>query len=105
MLEIDGALRSWIIPTGFTTEKDEQRLAIEDGTREIDFSSAPHIMEDGYGSGEAEVWDSGDYKLIRKSRTKILFEASGEKFCGSFVLLKPGWGNDTKKHLWLLIKY
>jgi DNA ligase D-like protein (predicted 3'-phosphoesterase) len=102
-LEMDGVLRSWILPKNFPIE-DEKRLAIEDKDQELGIVSPGSIISDGYGVGEAEVWDSGVYEVERKRKSKIVFSARCEKFSGRFILLLPGWGIWSKKRLWILFR-
>ncbi len=103
-LEIGGVLRSWILPKSIPTEEDERRLAIEDKDEQLGSVKTEGIPEDGYGKGEAQVWDSGICHIIKNSKSKIEFEARGEKLSGKFVLLLPSWGRWCKKRLWVLIK-
>src|SRR5713226_6423807 len=95
-LEMEGVLRSWILPKNFPVE-DERRLAIEDKDQELGLVSPRSIISDGYGAGEAEVWDGGVYEVERKSKSKILFSVRCEKFSGRFILLLPAWGMCSKK--------
>lgn len=96
-------LRSWILPKNFPVE-DEKRLAIEDRDQELGFVSSGTIISDGYGVGEAEVWDIGIYEVERRSGSKVVFSARCEKFSGRFILLLPGWGIWSKKRLWVLFR-
>ncbi len=96
-------LRSWILPKNFPLEY-EKRLAIEDRDRELGFVGSGTIISDGYGVGEAEVWDMGVYEVEWKSRSKIVFSARCEKLSGRFILLLPGWGIWSKKRVWVLFK-
>ncbi|SRR5579875_1425882 len=102
-LEMGEVLRSWILPKNFPLEY-EKRLAIEDRDRELGFVGSGTIISDGYGVGEAEVWDMGVYEVEWKSRSKIVFSARCEKLSGRFILLLPGWGIWSKKRLWVLFK-
>ncbi|MGH7807571.1 MAG: DNA polymerase ligase N-terminal domain-containing protein [Thermodesulfobacteriota bacterium] len=104
-LETGGILRSWILPKAIPTTDNKVRLAIED-KEDTDGYISPEggIVEDGYGVGEAEVWDRGIYELGKNSKSKVEFEAKGEKLSGKFVLLLPNWGRRYKKRLWVFIK-
>ena len=103
-LEMGGILKSWILPRDFPTEWNEKRLAIEDKDQEFELISSRGVVSDGYGMGEAEVWDNGIYEIRERRRSKIAFRAQGEKFPGRFVLLLPSWGIWGKKRLWVLFR-
>jgi DNA ligase D-like protein (predicted 3'-phosphoesterase) len=102
-LEMEGVLRSWILPKN-SPVVDEKRLAIEDKDQELGLVSPGNIISDGYGEGEAEVWDGGVYEVERKSKSKIVFSVWCEKFSGRFILLLPAWGMWSKKRLWVLFR-
>ncbi|MBI2486994.1 MAG: 3'-phosphoesterase [Deltaproteobacteria bacterium] len=103
-LEIGGILRSWILPKTIPTKDNEMRLVIEDKEDPHGSVNSKGIVEDGYGEGEVEIWDSGTYKLAKNSKSKIEIEVKSEKLSGKFVLLLPNWGRWYKKRLWILIK-
>ena len=103
-LKIDGVLMTWIIPKRIPTKCREIRLAIEDKAERPSSFDYKTVLDDGYGTGEAGVWDAGTYEITRKNKSKIEFEAKGEKFAGKFILLLPSWGKWYKKRLWILIK-
>lgn len=105
-LETDEGFRSWILLKEPPTKENGSWLAIEDQEKDApSIISSEKIIEDGYGVGEAEKWDSGIYKIRQKNKSKILFEAEGKRLLGSFILLLPSWGRWSKKPLWVLIKY
>jgi len=101
-IEIEGILKSWIIPKTLPAEINEKRLAIEDEDQDPGIVETKGVINDGYGIGEAELWDSGTYELREKGSSKIVFETQGVKFYGRFVLLLPSWGKLSKKRLWVL---
>lgn len=105
ILETGDGLKSWILLKEPPVGEDERRLAIEDEVYGIDFSFSGDIVEDGYGTGRAEIWDKGIYKIREKNRSKIIFGAEGEKFFGKFIILLPEWGRWSRKRLWVLTKY
>jgi DNA polymerase ligase (LigD)-like protein len=102
-IEMDGVLRSWILPTNFPFG-DEKRLAIEDKDLRIWPVHTGYVISDGYGVGETEVLDGGVCEVERKSESKIVFSVRCEKFSGRFILLIPGWGIRSKKRLWVLFR-
>ena len=102
-LELEGVLRSWVIPKGPSMNPSERRLAlpVEDHPLEyIDFEGI--IPQGNYGAGEVVVWDTGPYELLEQGQDKLGFVLKGQKLKGAFTLLflkGRGKGNE-----WLLIK-
>ncbi|MFX1520966.1 MAG: DNA polymerase ligase N-terminal domain-containing protein [Promethearchaeota archaeon] len=63
------------------------------------------IPEGEYGAGNVEVWDSGSFKLIKKTDTKIEVNINGEKLKGGYVLIKLKPRKGEKKDInWLFFK-
>ena len=102
-LELEGVLRSWVIPKGPSMNPSEKRLAllVEDHPVEyIDFEGI--IPEGHYGAGPVVIWDSGSYELVELKQGKITFFLNGGKLKGAFTLtLLKGRGKGNE---WLLIK-
>ncbi len=103
-LKIGGILQSWILPKDSPIKDKEKRLAIEDGEEKLNSMGSLSVVEDGYGIGEAEVWDSGFCHIEEKRRGRMVFRVEGERFSGRFLLLLPIWGGWNKKRLWVLVK-
>jgi bifunctional non-homologous end joining protein LigD len=102
IIDTGGILKSWVIPKSLPTVTKEKRLAIQDKDMESGIIHTKGVINDAYGVGEAEIWDSGSYELREKRNSKIVFETQGSKFYGRFVLLLPSWGKFSKKRLWVL---
>lgn len=107
-LEMDGVLKSWVIPKGPSMNPKEKRLAIlvEDHPYAYkDFEGA--IPEGNYGAGTVIVWDNGSYTLedgntkesIKKGH--LSFVLNGKKLKGEFALARL---KIKQKNAWLLIK-
>ena len=101
VLENGGEKRHWIIPTNIPREYREKRIAIEQGERDNlkKESESAKTVEDAYGKGTSEIWDRGSYELETAKDIK-----HGGKFKGNFLLFVPGWGEWTKKRVWVLEK-
>ncbi len=60
------------------------------------------IPEGMYGAGKVEIWDAGNYELLKKSEKEIEFELKGKKLKGKYVLVKTKYGKNKKD--WLFFK-
>ena len=101
-LEMDGVLKSWVIPKGPSMNPSEKRLAllVDDHPLEyIDFEGI--IPKENYGAGIVVIWDTGSYEPIKLKNKTIAFFIKG-KLRGIFTLLPlKGRGKGDE---WLLIK-
>ena len=98
-LEMDGVLKSWAVPKGVPLEPGVRRLAVqvEDHPVEyIDFSG--RIPEGQYGAGMVEIWDKGEFELVKRLPNHLEFTLRGGKISGDYVLIHTGAKN------WLFIK-
>ena len=102
-LELEGVLKSWVIPKGPSMNPSEKRLAllVEDHTLEyIEFEGI--IPKGHYGAGTVVIWDKGSYEIIELKKETIIFFLRGKKLKGTFILtLLKG---SRKGNEWLLIK-
>ena len=61
-LEVDGAMPSWPVPRGPSTNPRDKRLAIQTEPHPLDYASFEGVIPKGeYGGGEVIVWDNGTY--------------------------------------------
>lgn len=113
-LEIDGALKSWAVPKGPSTDPSEKRLAIPTEDHPLDYADFEGVIpEDQYGGGTVLVWDRGTFGNITEKDGELqplktawknghlLVELHGEKISGGYALQRTGAGDDAN---WLLIK-
>jgi DNA ligase D-like protein (predicted 3'-phosphoesterase)/DNA ligase D-like protein (predicted polymerase) len=116
-LEMKGALKSWAVPKGPSTNPEERRLAqlVED--HPFDYKDFEGIIPEGnYGAGTVIIWDQGTYqpkestgnkeqdeKLLIKQfySGKISIVLKGKKLKGTFNLMKTPARSDNA---WLLSK-
>ena len=102
-LELEGVLKSWVIPKGPSMNPFEKRLAllVEDHALEyIDFEGI--IPKGHYGAGTVVIWDKGSYELIELKKETLTFFLRGRKLKGAFTLTL--FKGSRKGNEWLLIK-
>jgi len=127
-LEVDGALKSWAVAKGPSTDPRKKRLAILTEDHPLDYSDFEGVIPEGqYGAGTVLIWDAGTYTNLRgheetKDRDgeepdngpsepvsmkqsleegKVEVRLEGEKLKGGYALVRMHKG---KKERWLLIK-
>jgi DNA ligase D-like protein (predicted 3'-phosphoesterase) len=108
-LEIDGALVSWAVPKGPSTNPRDKRLAVLTEKHPLEYADFEGTIPEGeYGAGEVIVWDRGTYENLKKSQSLsesfhngvLEIFLRGEKLQGGYALVRLQ--TDTKK--WLLVK-
>ena len=120
-LEVDGAMPSWPVPKGPSTNPRERRLAIRTEDHPLGYASFEGVIPKGqYGAGEVIVWDNGAYspdedgrlafgdRAEAEARVRAGIEAGklsitfrGRKLQGSWTFVKTKASEDS----WLLIKH
>jgi DNA ligase D-like protein (predicted 3'-phosphoesterase) len=114
-IEVNGALRSWAVPKGLSTDPKEKRLAMPTEDHSMGYLNFEGNIASGeYGGGSVIVWDTGTYRNITEDRSgdeipigKALDDGhaaiwlEGEKLRGGYTLQRTGGG---EKPRWLVIK-
>jgi DNA ligase D-like protein (predicted 3'-phosphoesterase) len=113
-LEIDGALKSWAVPKGPSTDPREKRLAAPTEDHPLDYADFEGVIPEGeYGAGTVLVWDTGGYENISEKDGEPINAAAalekghlsvrlfGKKLKGGYTLVRMGDDADAD---WLLIK-
>jgi DNA ligase D-like protein (predicted 3'-phosphoesterase) len=112
-LEGDGALKSWALPKGPSTDPEDKRLAVPTEDHPLDYADFEGVIpRDEYGGGGVIVWDRGTYRNLTADDSgeeipladaaaagHIKVALDGEKLAGGYVLTRMGRGDQ-----WLLIK-
>lgn len=110
-LEIDGALKSWAVPKGPSTDPSEKRMAIPTEDHPLAYADFEGVIpEDEYGAGTVMIWDRGTFENQKEDKDlKEYYEdghlevwLKGEKLKGGYALFKPEGGNMGDN--WLLVK-
>ncbi len=110
-LEVDGALKSWAVPKGPSTDPREKRLALATEDHPLDYADFEGVIPAGqYGAGTVLIWDRGRYENITEKDGEVvpaaealkdghfLFRLEGEKLSGGYALQRL---DDDQ---WLLVK-
>lgn len=114
--EVDGVLKSWVLPKGPSTDPRQKRLAIPTEDHPYDYARFEGtIPEDEYGGGTVIVWDTGTYRNIMAEKEEPLTMAEsidaghveawleGEKLQGGYALVRTRMDARGKAQ-WLFIK-
>lgn len=123
--EVDGAMPSFPVPRGPSTEIGEKRLAVQTEPHPLPYAKFEGLIPKGnYGAGEVIVWDRGTYspdehdhehgplvfedrvESSRRMRTqiaegKVSVTIRGERMKGSWSFVKTKQSDDS----WLLLKH
>ncbi len=119
--EVDGAMPSFPIPRGPSTDPKEKRLAVQTEDHPLDYAVFEGLIPKGqYGAGEVIVWDRGTYspdedgplvfedyaeasRRMRDgiARGKISVTMRGHRMKGSWALVKTNQAPNS----WLAFKH
>lgn len=107
-LELDGALKSWAVPKGPSTNVGEKRLAVEVEDHPLEYGTFEGTIPKGhYGAGTVEIWDHGTWTPLSEphqglAEGKLSFDLHGEQLEGRFALVRMR--TKERKPTWLLVK-
>src|SRR5690625_2202511 len=116
-LEVDGALKSWAVPKGPSTDPRDKRLAIPTEDHPLAYADFEGVIPEGqYGAGTVIVWDRGKYDNITKKdgqkaalskaleRGHALVFLHGKKLRGGYALKRIRGRKNNGSEQWLLVK-
>jgi DNA ligase D-like protein (predicted 3'-phosphoesterase) len=109
-LEIGGALASWAVPKGPSTDPRDKRLAVHVEDHPVAYGDFEGVIPAGnYGAGSVIVWDAGPYRSLSEVPMEqgvadghLSFWLEGQKLRGGYALTRTGVRGG--KEQWLLIK-
>jgi DNA ligase D-like protein (predicted 3'-phosphoesterase) len=108
-LEVGGALSSWAVPKGPSTDPRDKRLAMRVEDHSLEYGDFEGVIPEGdYGAGAVIVWDTGTYRNLGEEPIEDSLEdghasfwLEGKKLRGGWSLRRIGGG---PKERWLLVK-
>ena len=113
-IEVDGVLKSWVVPKGPSLNPAEKRLAVPTEDHPMEYADFEGVIPEGeYGAGTVMVWDTGTYENTKEKEGKqvpmgtcieqghITIRLDGNKLKGGYGLVRTGKGDRAR---WLLIK-
>lgn len=96
-------LKSWAVPKEIPTQKGVKKLAVEVEDHPVEYIDFEGEIPAGeYGAGKVEIWDKGNFKLIKRDKNLIEVYLYGQKLQGSYVLIRTKMGGKDKN--WLIFK-
>jgi len=97
----DDQIRSWSLLKEPPSRKGERRLAVERECLSAEQISRPFIEEDAFGTGRAQVWDSGEAVISLESPGRLVLLLEGSKLRGRYELRRMRWYPGNR---WLMEK-
>jgi DNA ligase D-like protein (predicted 3'-phosphoesterase) len=111
-LELEGVLKSWVVPKGPSMDPKVRRLAIPTEDHPIEYADFEGVIPKGnYGAGTVIVWDSGTFRNSKGEEKSFAdnleeghatFHLNGSKLIGNFALIKTNRGKSRPQ--WLFFK-
>ena len=112
-LEVDGALKSWAVPKGPSSDPKIKRLAAPVEDHPMEYADFEGVIPEGeYGGGTVMVWDTGIYQIVPDkegeeplspvealARGHVKIRLDGKKMKGEWAIFQM-----KGKKEWLLIK-
>ncbi|HEY7700566.1 MAG TPA: DNA polymerase ligase N-terminal domain-containing protein, partial [Vicinamibacteria bacterium] len=107
-LEMEGVLKSWAVPRGFSYDPKEKRLAVHTEDHPLKYETFSGVIPKGeYGGGTMTIWDRGRYELVKGTdgpaavaQGKLEVRLYGRKLRGEWHLVKTR----SEKDEWILFK-
>jgi bifunctional non-homologous end joining protein LigD len=108
-LEMEGVLKSWAVPKGFSYVSANKHLAVQTEDHPIEYLHFDGVIPKGeYGAGTMTIWDSGRFEIVGKvdglrglADGKLEFVLNGGRLRGQWHMVRL----KTSERDWLLFKY
>lgn len=107
-LEMEGVLKSWAVPKGFSYDPKEKKFAVQTEDHPIEYEDFHGLIPSGnYGAGPMTIWDKGTFRLVKDvdgpqaiadGKLEIVFD--GGRLRGEWHMVKL----KNEKSGWLLFK-
>jgi len=110
-LGMEGVLRSWAVPKGFTYEAGAKHLAVRTEDHPIEYYDFEGVIPKGqYGAGTMQIWDRGTYEVVKEptpeaavENGELKFILRGRRLRGEWHMVRTKQGGEKQEH-WLLFK-
>jgi bifunctional non-homologous end joining protein LigD len=107
-LSMEGVLKSWAVPRGFSYDPKVKRLAVRTEDHPLMYETFEGVIPKGeYGGGTMTIWDRGRYDLLKGddgpkavAEGKLEIRLRGRKLRGEWHLVKTR----SEKEEWILFK-
>ena len=109
-LEMDGVLKSWAVPRGFSYDPTVKKLAVRTEDHPLAYTEFDGVIPKGeYGGGTMTIWDRGRYELLKADdgpqaigidAGKLEIRLRGAKLRGEWHMVKTR----SEKQEWILFK-
>jgi bifunctional non-homologous end joining protein LigD len=107
-LEMEGVLKSWAVPRGFSYDPKDKHLAVHTEDHPLMYETFSGVIPKGeYGGGTMTIWDRGRYELLKGGdgpkaveEGKLEIRLRGRKLRGEWHLVRTR----SEKDEWLLFK-
>ena len=113
-IEMEGVLRSWAVPKGFSYDPKEKRLAVRTEDHPLSYEDFHGIIPAGeYGAGSMTIWDRGVYESLHDDTPaavragEVKLKLYGRRLRGEWHMVRTSGRSgekDTKQETWLLFK-
>ncbi len=109
-LEMDGVLKSWAVPKGFSHVPEDKHLAVRTEDHPIEYEDFDGVIPKGqYGAGTMTIWDKGTFELVKGQGDhlaaladgKLEVKLHGTRLRGEWHMVKT----TRSPNDWLLFKY
>jgi bifunctional non-homologous end joining protein LigD len=108
-LEMDGVLKSWAVPKGFSWVPEHKHLAVRTEDHPVEYLDFDGVIPKGqYGAGTMTIWDRGTFRIVGEEdglagleSGKLEVELSGGRLRGQWHMIRLAKSDRD----WLLFKY